>query len=235
MIGRSLRYCPGDEPGMSDNAVGTDADAVVFDLEDAVAPDSKGEARRTVRGTLESLDDPAPARGVRINPYDRTGRADVEAVVGGPSTPPDGVVLPTAAGADDVATLHDHLADLGATGVGIVPLIETAAGVVAAAAADVDAIDTVFTRIEDDDGLRTQAERIVEFGFDGKLAIHPAQVPIINEAFTPAPEDVEWAERVVERRRETGDGVFTVDGRMIDPPLIERARTILDRAAAAEE
>jgi citrate lyase subunit beta/citryl-CoA lyase len=174
-------------------------DAVVFDLEDAVAPDSKGEARRTVRGTLESLDDPAPARCVRITPYDRTGRADVEAV-SGTSTPPDGVVLPKAAGADDVATLRDHLADLGATVVGIVPLIGTAAGVVAAA--DVDAIDTVFTRIEDDDGLRTQTERIVEFDFDGKLAIPRPDADHQRGVHV----HVEWAERVVERRRGTGDG-----------------------------
>lgn len=266
---------------MLEKAVATAADAVIFDLEDAVAPDETGTARRTAVETLDALEDPGPAVSVRINPYERSGRADVAAVVGEAATPPEFIVLPMAEGADDVATLRDHLADLGAEGVGIVPLIETAAGVqsadeiaaaagvtaiaygdqdftadvgatvtadkteslyarqrvvVAAGAAGVDAVDTVYTDIEDVDGLRAQVETVAEFGFDGKLAIHPDQVPVINEAFTPDPDEVAWAERVIAGKRtadETGDGVFTVDGQMIDPPLVERARTILDRAAAA--
>jgi len=281
MVRRSLLYSPGDDRGMLDAAVETDADGVVFDLEDAVAPDSKAEARRTVREALDDLEAPEPLVAVRVNPYDRCGREDVEAVVGDASTPPDDVLLPKAEGADDVETLHDHLADLGAESVGVVPLIETAAGIVAAeetaaapgvvavsygdqdytadvgatvtdgkteslyarqrvvaaaAAAGVDAIDTVWTDIEDESGLREQAETAVTFGFDGKLAIHPDQVPVINEAFTPTDEELEWAEAVVAGHREAeaaGSGAFTVDGQMIDAPLVERARRLLDRAAAA--
>jgi len=281
MVRRSLLYCPGDDRGMLDNAVGTDADTVIFDLEDAVAPAAKADARRTVRATLDDLDNPAPVISVRINPYERSGQDDVEAIVGHVTNPPDSLVLPMAEGADAVERLHDHLVTLGAETVDIVPLIETATGliaaeetaaasgvdavafgdqdftadigatvtddkteslyarqkiIVAAAAAGVDAIDTVFTGIKDLDGLRAQTEFIVTLGFDGKLAIHPDQVPVINEAFTPGEDEVEWAEQVLagkERTSEDGTGVFTVDGQMIDPPLVKRAQKIVDRAEAA--
>ena len=66
---------------MLENAVETGADTVIFDLEDAVAPGAKAEARRTVRATLDALDDPAPTIAVRINPYGMGGRADVDAIV----------------------------------------------------------------------------------------------------------------------------------------------------------
>jgi len=108
--------------------------------------------------------------------------------------------------------------------------------VVAAAAAGVDALDTVETDIADTDGLREQTEFVAELGFDGKLAIHTDQVPVINEAFTPAAEEIEWAETVLagqERASEAGTGVFTVDGQMIDPPLVARAEKIVERAEAA--
>jgi len=281
MVQRSLLYSPGDDREMLETAVETAADTVIFDLEDAVAPDSKDEARRTVQSTLDFLDDPTPDVSVRINPYDRRGREDVDAVVGDVAAPPDSILLPKVDDSETVEALHDHLTDLGASDVGIVPLVETAAGlvaveavaaapgvtavaygdqdftadigatvtddkteslyarertVVAAAAAGVDALDTVYTDIEDTDGLREQTEFVVDLGFDGKLAIHPDQVPVINEAFTPTDDEIEWAEAVLagqERASEEGSGVFTVDGQMIDPPLVERARKIADRAEAA--
>jgi citrate lyase subunit beta/citryl-CoA lyase len=281
MVQRSLLYSPGDDRSMLEKAVETAADTVVFDLEDAVAPAAKAQARRTVQATLDDLDDPAPNIAVRINPYERSGRDDVDAVVDAVATPPDSVLLPKVDDATPVEALHDRLAELGAADVGIVPLIETAAGVlsaeeiaaapgvtavaygdqdftadigatvtddkteslyarqrtvVAAAAAGVDALDTVHTDIEDREGLREQTEFVVDLGFDGKLAIHPAQVPIINEAFTPSGDEIEWAEAVLagqERASAEGAGVFTVDGQMIDPPLVERARTIVRRAEAA--
>ena len=281
MVRRSLLYCPGDDREMMENAVATDADTVIFDLEDAVAPEAKPEARRTVGSLLDDLGVPGPERCVRINPYDDGGRADVERVVGEGSTPPDSIVLPKVDGAATVAALAEHLEELHATDVEIIPLIETAAGViaadeiasapgvdavaygdqdftadigatvtadkteslyarqrivVAAAAAGVDAVDTVFTDIGDRDGLAEQAEFVVSLGFDGKLAIHPDQIPVINDAFTPTDDQLEWAEKVLagqERASAAGKGVFTVDGRMIDPPLVERARTFVERAEAA--
>ncbi len=278
MVRRSLLYCPGDDRGMMQKAVGTDADAVIFDLEDAVAPAAKDDARETVQSLLDDLGDPGPDRCVRINPYDRRGRADVEAVVGGVSTPPDAIAIPKVDAAGTIESLADHLTDLGADDMDIIPLIETAEGivaveeiaaasgvdavaygdqdftadigatvtddkteslyarqrtVVAAAAAGVDAIDTVRTDIGDFEGLREQAEFAVDIGFDGKLAIHPDQIPVINDAFTPTDDQLEWAESVLEGQERDDAGVFTVDGQMIDPPLVERARTFVERAEAA--
>lgn len=102
--------------------------------------------------------------------------------------------------------------------------------VLAASAAGVDAIDTPVADFEDTDQLRTDTKRAIQFGFDGKLAIHPAQVSVINEAYTPEDEDIEWARRVLDGRSGSGDGVFVVDGEMIDPPLIKQAERIVARA-----
>lgn len=105
--------------------------------------------------------------------------------------------------------------------------------VLAAARAGVDAIDTVYTDLEDTDGLATEAGFARQLGFDGKLAIHPEQVPVVNDAFTPGPERVAWAERVLDARDDATEGAFTVDGEMVDAPLVAQAETVLDRARAA--
>ncbi|WP_423747273.1 hypothetical protein V5735_23960 (plasmid) [Haladaptatus sp. SPP-AMP-3] len=96
--------------------------------------------------------------------------------------------------------------------------------------------ETVDSDIEDVEEVRAQTGTVVDFGFDGKFAIHPDQIPVSNEAYTLDSDEIDWAERVLEGKRkadEEGSGVFTVDGQMIDSPLVERANTILDRAAAA--
>jgi citrate lyase subunit beta/citryl-CoA lyase len=108
--------------------------------------------------------------------------------------------------------------------------------VTAASAAGVDAIDTLWTDFRDEEGLRRDTERGIGFGYDGKLCIHPAQVSVINDAFTPEIERVEWAEKVMEAKKEAderGKGVFKVEGEMVDEPLVEQARTVLKRARAA--
>lgn len=103
--------------------------------------------------------------------------------------------------------------------------------VLAASAANVDAIDTVFTDIEDTARLEEETEFARDLGYDGKMAVHPAQVPVINNAFAPTDEQIEWAERVLDARDEhEGEGVFRVDGEMIDTPLLSRAENVLDRA-----
>lgn len=110
--------------------------------------------------------------------------------------------------------------------------------VLAAGYAGVDAIDTLYTDYKDTDGLRTDVTRARDFGFDGKMAIHPAQVPVINDAFTPDQDRVEWARGVLDAReqaREEGRGVFSYDGEMIDAPLIAQAEDVIERAEAAEE
>ncbi|MEY7848033.1 CoA ester lyase [Natrarchaeobius sp. A-rgal3] len=132
-------------------------------------------------------------------------------------------------GAEDLA------ADVGAnrTREGTEVLYARERVVVAAAAHGCDAIDTPVTEFEDESRIVEETAFAIQLGYDGKLAIHPAQVDPINEAFTPDDEEVEWANAVFEAKREAdadGRGVFEVEGEMIDAPLIERARRIRERA-----
>ncbi|PSP93261.1 CoA ester lyase [Halobacteriales archaeon QS_4_62_28] len=103
----------------------------------------------------------------------------------------------------------------------------------AARAAGVDAIDTHYPAYEDDEGLGAAARTARRLGYDGKMAIHPAQVPIINAAFTPDDDEIEWARTVLSARKEAEDGdtgVFVIDGEMIDAPQVRQAERILQRA-----
>lgn len=105
----------------------------------------------------------------------------------------------------------------------------------AAREAQVLAIDTGFVDVRDTDGCAAEARRNFRAGFDGKLAIHPAQVPIINAAFTPDAAQVDWARRVLAALEQSGEGVALLDGRMIDMPHQRSAEKILRAAQAAEE
>lgn len=100
-----------------------------------------------------------------------------------------------------------------------------------AVSAGVQPIDTVYTDFRDLDGLRREAETAATDGFAGKLAIHPAQVPVINEAFTPSQEAVDEARRVIEAFRAAGNaGVVGLDGKMLDRPHLLAAERTLARA-----
>jgi citrate lyase subunit beta/citryl-CoA lyase len=100
-----------------------------------------------------------------------------------------------------------------------------------AAAAGVSAVDTVYTDFRDVDGLRLESGAAARDGFSGKLAVHPAQVPVINEAFAPDPRSVERAGRIVAAFAQSGDaGVTSLDGVMLDRPHLRAAERLLDRA-----
>jgi citrate lyase subunit beta/citryl-CoA lyase len=104
----------------------------------------------------------------------------------------------------------------------------------AAAAARVQAIDTVTVDFRNAAALRRETEEARRDGFTGKMAIHPAQVPIINEVFTPSAAAVAQARAVVAAfEAQPGRGTVGIDGVMYDRPHLERARQLLDRAAAA--
>ena len=279
MSRRSVLFSPGDQPELLRKAPRSDADTVVYDLEDAVAPDSKPAAREAVRAVLSDPDfDPDCEVTVRVN-AGATAATDLDAVLTD-DVRLDAVVVPKVADAGDVDRVAGLLADAGRP-LPILALVESAAGVLhaeaiaaadatdalvfgaedlaadvgatrtdggtevlyarehvvlAASAAGVDAIDTLYTDFEDSEGLADDTDFALELGYDGKLAIHPAQVSVINEAFTPDPDRVAWARRVLSAR-ETADregrGVFRVDGEMIDAPLIARAETVRERARAA--
>jgi citrate lyase subunit beta/citryl-CoA lyase len=105
--------------------------------------------------------------------------------------------------------------------------------IVAARAAGVDALDTVFPHVNDDEGLRREASFVKQLGFDGKSVIHPNQIPIIHDVYAPAEGEIDRARRIVEAAREAasrGLGAVSLDGRMIDAPVIRRAEFTLARA-----
>lgn len=102
--------------------------------------------------------------------------------------------------------------------------------VIAAKAAGVQALDTVFSDVKDDDGLRRDTLEIKGLGFDGRAAIHPAQIDIIHECFTPTEKEMQHAANVLyaaQIARSEGSGVAVVRGKMIDKPIIERAKKML--------
>ena len=108
--------------------------------------------------------------------------------------------------------------------------------VLAARAARVMAFDTPFTDINSPEGLRRETRFVVQIGFSGKAAIHPSQTRIINEAFAPDEKTLRKAVAVVRGAREAaarGLGVCTVDGRMVDKPVVEQAERVVERAKAA--
>lgn len=106
--------------------------------------------------------------------------------------------------------------------------------ILAAAAADVAAIDTVFTNYRDAEGLASECDLAERDGFTGKLAIHPDQVPVINAAFTPSAEAIEEARTIVDAFREAGNpGVLGIGGKMYDMPHLKRAERLLARAGTA--
>ncbi|MCX2817826.1 CoA ester lyase [Haladaptatus sp. F3-133] len=274
---RSVLFTPGDETEMMRKALGGDADVVVFDLEDAVAPNEKDTAREAVDDVLGDVPEDAPEVWVRLNPLgDEGGSDDLDGIDAEPSC----FVVPKAECADDVERVAEALGEDG-NGAGLVPIVENAAGVLnagevadaprvsavvfgaedlaadlgatrtdecdevmyarqkvvtAATAVGIDGIDTLWTGFRDEEGLRDDTERGIGLGYDGKLAIHPAQVGIINDAFTPDEEAIDRARRVLEAKREADEarkGVFEVDGEMVDAPLVEQARTVRERARAA--
>lgn len=103
--------------------------------------------------------------------------------------------------------------------------------ILAASATDVAALDTVFVDFRDEEGLRRECLDAARDGFTGKMAIHPAQVPVINEAFTPDAQAVARAQAIVDAFAAAGDpGVVGIEGKMYDRPHLKRAQRLLARA-----
>lgn len=111
------------------------------------------------------------------------------------------------------------------------PLFETvrAFALFAARAANVPAIETIYPALKDEEGLKAYASRGRRDGFSGMLAIHPAQIPLINLAFTPSAEELDWARRVISAFSGNPQrGVLSLDGQMLDAPHLARAKNILN-------
>ncbi|MDT3435244.1 CoA ester lyase [Haloarcula sp. 1CSR25-25] len=277
MARRSVLFSPGDEGEKLRKAAASEADVIVYDLEDAVVPDAKSAARETVREALADVMPASPEVCVRVNPVESGAEADLAVVLDGPA--PDSVMLPKASSGSDVRRLASLLESRGVD-CPVLALVESAAGVLhaediataaatdalvfgaedlagdigatrttggrevsharqhvvlAARAAGVSPIDTHYPAFDDLDGLRSDAREAVELGYDGKLAIHPAQVAVINETFTPDEERVRWAKRILDARDAADGGVFVVDGEMVDAPQIKQAIRVLERAGIDRE
>lgn len=285
---RSLLFVPGHDARKLARALDSGADALILDLEDAVPPAAKDEARAGCADFVARHRDRL-ALWVRINALDTPhALADLAAVA---RAGPRGIMLPKCGGAADVqavsryldilevreglpqgslrllpivtetaaATLRaaqyeaggrleglmwggeDLAADLGAqanrdaSGRYTAPYeMARSLALLGAAAARVPAIDAVYPNFRDPQGLRAEALDALRDGFSAKAAIHPAQVAVINEAFTPAPQTVQQAERVLRAFAEAGGAaVVALDGMMLDRPHYRAARRVLERAALA--
>lgn len=110
--------------------------------------------------------------------------------------------------------------------------------VMAAKASHIDVIDTVFPDVNDEEGLRRETEYAKKIGFTGKAVINPRQIDIIHDVFTPTEEEIRKAYRIIHEFRKNsaaGIGVFALDGKMIDAPIVTRAEYILKLANVTVE
>ena len=107
----------------------------------------------------------------------------------------------------------------------------------AARAAGIAAIDTVFSDINDTDGFIAETTRIKQLGFDGKSVINPRQIPLVNGIYAPSKTEIQQAKEVIWAIREAeskGSGVISLNGKMVDKPIVERAERVIALAKAAK-
>jgi len=288
---RSFLFVPGDSERKLAKAETTKADALVLDLEDAVAPENIDRARAMVREYLQARQ----PRGrqqlwVRINPIQTPkALADLAAVMSGG---PDGIMLPKADSAAEAITLSHYLSALEAReglpleSTRILPVatetpramfalgsyhgassrlfgltwgaedLSTAVGastnrtpdgeydftyklarslcLLGASGAGIAAIDTLWSNFKDPEGLLADSKAARRAGFSGRIAIHPDQVDIINQAFTPDENELAFARRVVDAfAAADGAGTLQLDGKMLDRPHLTQAQQLLALAARA--
>ena len=266
---RSVLYIPASKERALDKARSLDVDAIIFDLEDAVTPDAKVEARDTLKAALKEGGYGARAKIIRLNGLDSAwGREDAEAMKDAEA---DAFLLPKVSSAADVEALAAIIGkdkDIWAmieTPMGVMKAEEIAAHpqmkgfvagtndlakelncrfradrlpmitslsmmLLAAKAHGIVAIDGVYNQFKDDEGLAAECAQGRDMGFEGKTLIHPAQVAVCNEAFSPSAEEIDLAERQIAAFEETeasGQGVAVVDGKIVENLHVETARKIL--------
>ena len=289
---RSLLFAPADSARKLNKAMSSGADALIIDLEDSIALDSKARARDSAAAFLKDAmaNTQRPYLIVRVNGL-QTGLTDADLDAITPAKP-DAIMLPKAEGGAAIVHAAAKLAvreaqsDLPDSHIKILPIAtETAAALfmvgtfagasarligmtwgaedlsaelgaranrdeqgrfldpyrlarslclAGAAAAAVPAIDTVFVDFRNDAGFRHECEDACRDGFVGKMAIHPAQVPIINEVFTPSADAIAHAQSVIAAfAAAPGAGVVGIGGVMYDRPHLVRAKQLLARAPSS--
>lgn len=106
----------------------------------------------------------------------------------------------------------------------------------AARAAGIAAIDTVYSDVDNTEGFQNEVRMIKQLGFDGKSVINPRQIPLVNEIYTPTEKEIDHAKQVIWAIREAeskGSGVISLNGKMVDKPIVERAERVIALATAA--
>ena len=285
MMRRSMLFLPGNAPKMIINGNYLGSDAVIFDLEDAVAPDQKDAARLLVRNVLRSITFDLVETIVRINSIDTAyWQKDIDEIL---PQKPDIIMLPKTSTAADVLTVDAYLTEMEEklgyekNTVRLMPLIETALGVenafaiasasnrvtalflgaedltadlrcqrtkegreidyarsrlvVAARAAGVDVYDTPFTDVNDDEGIVADATYAKGLGFTGKASISPRHIDAINMVFSPTKKEILYAYEVMDAialAKEQGKGAIALRGKMIDAPIVNRAKQTIAAAEA---
>ena len=272
---------------MLERALSFDADIVMVDLEDAVPPAEKVNARDLARDWVPKLHRSGRRVMVRVNSLDTGLTGNEVAAVAGPDL--YGLSIGKVESVwdirdtDRIIAVAESSAGLDPGQIKLIPWIENARAVmaaqeiaaasprivaiafgaedytndmgirrsdtgeevyfpratvpVAARAAGVASLDSPFVLFRDPDGLRQDSQVSRQLGYTGKFAIHPAQLEIINETFGPAPEEVDYAHRVVEvwsQAEAEGRGSVALDGRMIDVPVLKRAQNLLALAEAIQ-
>jgi citrate lyase subunit beta/citryl-CoA lyase len=227
---RSWLFVPGDRADRFGKAAASRADIVVHDLEDAVAPGSKATARDQVARRLTG----GGVGCVRVNAHGTPVHdADVAALAGAPGL--RAVLVPKAA-APGVARLAfgsiDFALDIGADDAGLPLLFARSSLVLASRVAGLPApVDGVTRDLDDPAVVAGDTATAVGLGFGGKLCVHPRQIAAVNAGFLPGEAAVRHARQVLAALADGGSA--RVDGQMVDRPVLERARQVLARHAAA--
>lgn len=252
-------FVPADRHDRVLKAAATGADAVILDLEDAVAADAKASARAglpdvvraesglllriNAAGTCWHDEDVAMAARLPLAAVmlAKTETADQARHVAQATGHPVIALVESARGIANATSIADaavrlafgsidYAADLAMAHTRPALNHARASLVLASRLAGLPApIDGVTTAIRDDDTVCDDSRHSVEMGFGGKLLIHPAQIAPARRGFAPAVHEIAWAQRVFAAAQ--GDAVFMLDGTMVDPPVILRARQVLARTS----
>lgn len=283
---RTMMFLNAQKPTLLKDPFIYGPDSLIFDLEDAVAPEEKDAARFVLAHALKKVDYHNCEKVVRINGIDTPyWKEDIRCAVFAGC---DSIRIPKIESAEGVKEVEAEIikaeqeagVELGSTllmaaiesALGVLNLQEicgasprlfgvalsagdytkdlhtviTGTGVelngarqqmiITARAMNVQCFDTVYTDLDDMDGLRKETQLIHDMGFDGKSIINPRQIPIVHSVYTPSRKDIIFADKVVkeiDEKRAQGIGVFTVDGKMIDVAFYDGAKRTIALAKAA--
>jgi citrate lyase subunit beta/citryl-CoA lyase len=264
---RSVLYMPGSNARAMEKARGLPADALILDLEDAVAPDAKAAARALIVKALQDGGFGSREVLVRINGLDTAWWVDDLAVA---AARPDALLVPKVSTPEQLRQVAERLTGVGAEerlrvwAMMETPLAMLNARDIAAAALDprtrlagfvmgtndlakdtrarilpgrapmlpwlmtcvaaarafgLDILDGVYNDLGNAEGFAAECQQARDLGFDGKTLIHPQQIAPCNAAFSPAPEEVEWARKIIaafDVPENANKGVMQIDGRMVE-------------------